>query len=77
MLEEGQLLVLNDNKEYMIVGNLKLHNINYVYLLTTSKPLEALVVTAKEKDGQIVFDEIKDNEELEYVLNQFITAQDE
>ena len=77
MIEEGQILKLNDNKEYMVVANLNLHNINYVYLLTTSKPLEALVVTAKEKEGQVIFDEIKDNEELDYVLNQFISASDE
>ncbi len=71
MVEIGEIVTLDDNKEYVVINKINLHNVNYVFLITTSKPLEILIVTEKIVNGEIVLDEIKDNDELEYVLSQF------
>lgn len=71
-MQVGQIVKLNDNKEYIIINKMNLHNINYVYLMTNSKPLEIMIATEKLVNGDIVLDEIKDNDELDYVLSQFV-----
>ena len=71
-MQVGQIVKLNDNKEYIIINKMNLHNINYVYLMTNSKPLEIMIATEKLVSGDIVLDEIKDNDELDYVLSQFV-----
>ena len=37
MLEQGELLVLTNDKEYAVVSSIKLEDINYVYLVDTDK----------------------------------------
>ena len=37
-----------------------------------NKPVDMLVVTESNQDGKIVLEEIKDNDELDYVLSQFV-----
>lgn len=72
MINVGQIVKLDDNKEYMVINKTNLHNINYLYLVTISKPVDMLIVTEVNKDGNIVLEEIKDNDELDYVLSQFV-----
>ncbi len=67
----GQIIKLSDEKEYMILDKMNLHNINYMYLITINKPTEMLIVTESNNNGDIVLDEIKDNDELDYILSQF------
>ena len=76
MIEVGQVISLNDNKEYIVVSKINLHNINYVYLMTNSKPLEIMIATEKLVNGDIVLDEVKNNEELDYVLSKLVLAKD-
>ncbi len=71
MIQEGDIVKLDNNKEYIVVSRMQLHNINYIFFMTSSKPLEVLIATEKMKDGKIFFEEIKDNDELDYVLNTF------
>ena len=71
MMQVGQIVKLNDNKEYMVINRMNLHNISYIYLVTTSKPLEMVIATEKSVNGDIVLEEIKDNSELDYVLSKF------
>ena len=73
----GQIIKLNDNKEYMILNKVNLHNINYLYLITINKPTEMMIVTESNRDGNIVLDEIKDNDELDYILSQFALNTDD
>lgn len=68
----GQVIRLSDDKDYMVLNKMNLHNINYLYLITINKPTEMLIVTETNNNGQIVLDEIKDNDELDYVLSQFV-----
>ena len=77
MIKIGEIVELDDNKRYMVLNKLNLHNINYVYLVTVEKPVEILIVTEKIEDGEIVLDEIKDNDELDYVLSQLVLTKDE
>lgn len=67
----GQIIKLSDDKEYMILDKMNLHNINYMYLITINKPTEMLIVTETNNNGEIVLEEIKDNDELDYILSQF------
>ena len=67
----GQIIKLSDEKEYMILDKMNLHNVNYMYLITINKPTEMLIVTESNNNGEIVLDEIKDNDELDYILSQF------
>ena len=76
MLEIGQIINLN-NKEYIIINIMDLHNIKYVFLISNSKPLEVLIGTEKEKDGNIVIEEVKDNDELDYILSRFSITKEE
>ena len=71
MLGLGEVVKLTNDKEYMVVNDLELHNIKYAYLMSVSKPLEILIATIKNVAGTIVLEEVKDNDELDYILNQF------
>lgn len=71
MINVGEIIELNDNKEYIVVSKKELHNIVYLYLITNSKPLEILIATEKDINGEIILEEVKDNDELDYVLSQF------
>lgn len=72
MLNIGQIITLDNNKEYMILNKMNLHNVNYYYLVTIKKPTEILVVTESKNNDNYVLEEIKDNDELDYVLSQLI-----
>lgn len=77
MIKVGEIVELNDNKKYMVLNKINLHNINYVYLITMDKPVEILIATEKIEDGEIVLDEVKDNDELDYILSQLVLTKDE
>jgi len=71
-MEIGQLVKLDDNKEYVVLDKMILHTITYIILITTSKEKEMLVVTESNEDGKIILEEIKDNDEFDYVLSQYV-----
>ncbi len=77
MIKVGQVIKLDDNKEYMVLNKINLHNINYVYLVTITKPTEILVATIANHDGDISLEEIKDNDELDYILSQLVLNPEE
>lgn len=77
MINVGEVIKLSDEKEYVVVNKMSLHNINYVYLMTTTKPIEILIATETNKNGEYVLEEIKDNDELDYILSKFaLTPED-
>lgn len=71
MIQVGEQVKLSDDREYIVVNRMNLHNLSYVYLVTNSKPLEIMIATEKIVNGEIVLEEVKDNEELDYVLSRF------
>ncbi len=68
MLMEGQIVKLNNNKEYIVIKKINAHSFNYVYLISSDKPIEFLVATEKVDNGKTILEEIKDNNELDYAL---------
>ena len=77
MINIGQIITLSDSKKYMVVNKMNLHNINYVYLITMTKPVEILIATETNKNGEYILEEIKDNDELDYILSKFsLTPED-
>jgi hypothetical protein len=65
MLEIGQVVKLNEDKEYIVINKMDLHNIRYVFLISNSKPIDIVIATEKIKGEDIVLEEIKDNTELD------------
>ena len=72
MLEIGEIVKLNEDKEYIVINTMNLHNIRYVFLISNSKPLDIVIATEKIKGEELVLEEIKDNNELDYILSQFV-----
>ena len=72
MLEVGEIVKLNEEKEYIVINIMNLHNIRYVFLISNSKPLDIVIATEKVNGEDIVIEEIKDNNELDYILSQFV-----
>lgn len=76
MLEVGEIVKLSNDKEYIVINTLSLHNIRYVFLISNFKPLDIVIGTEKIIDEDIVVEEVKDNNELDYVLSQFALSKD-
>lgn len=76
MLEVGEIVKLKEDKEYIVINAMYLHNLRYVFLISNSKPLDIVIATEKIKDENIVLEEIKDNNELDYILSQFVFEKD-
>lgn len=77
MLEIGKMVNLNGGKDYIVVNTMDLHNIKYVFLISNSKPLEIVIGTEKNVDGNVIIEEVKDNDELDYVLSRFAVTKEE
>jgi len=77
MLEVGEIVKLSNDKEYIVVNTMSLHNVRYVFLISNFKPLDIVIGTEKIIDEDIVVEEVKDNNELDYVLSQFALSKDE
>ena len=77
MLEIGEIVKLNEDKEFIVVNIINLHNVRYVFLISNFKPIEIVIATEKIKDENIVLEEVKDNNELDYILSQFALSKDD
>ena len=77
MLAVGEIVKLSNDKEYIVVNTMSLHNIRYVFLISNFKPLDIVIGTEKIIDEDIVVEEVKDNNELDYVLSQFALSKDD
>lgn len=77
MLEVGEITKLDNDKEYIVVNTMNLHNIRYVFLISNFKPLDIVIATEKIIGEDIVLDEVKDNTELDYILSQFALSKDD
>jgi len=68
-LEKGELIVLDDNKEYIVVDVCNCNAITYIYLITSNKPVEILLVKEKIVDGIINLVPVDNYEEAKYVID--------
>ncbi len=68
MIEQGELLTLEDDKEYVVVGSTILDNINYVYLMDSNDYSNFMFCSYDQTDGLY---EVEDEEILLQLLNIF------
>lgn len=76
MLEIGQTVKLDNDKEYVVINAMNLHNVKYVFLATLTKPLEIEIAVEKTKNNKLVLEEVKDNAELDYILSQLVLSKE-
>ena len=67
-LSDGQIITLDDNKDYIVVKQEIYRNNNYIYLMTASKPLEVMFVRQENDELNLVIDE----DELKVIMELFI-----
>jgi len=67
-LENGEIITLDNNKDYIVLKQLIIENTNYIYLVTAQKPVEVLIARL---DGDNL-NPITNEEELEKVINLFV-----
>ena len=71
MLKVSEVVNLDD-KEYVIVNKINLHNVIYYFLITVSKPIDIIIATEAYEGKELVLKEISDNDELDYILSKLV-----
>lgn len=67
MIEQGEMLVLSNNKEYAVVSSIMVQDINYVYLVDTEK-YNDYKICKFENDS---LEEIVDTDLLRFLISKF------
>lgn len=70
--KEGDVWVLSDGREYIIVKLLQLGTQTYAMLLTEEQPIEMKLGTMITKDGEVAFRTTTDREQALYILEAMI-----
>lgn len=70
-LEEGQIITLEDNRDYIIMKKTFYNNDFYLYLMAATKPIEVSFVKQENGNDVIILNPISDKKELEMVMNLF------
>lgn len=70
-LDEGQIVTLDNNKDYIVVKSVVFNETTYVYLMTNRKPLEVLIVKLQDVGGSQILKVVDSKEELEEIINLF------
>ncbi len=68
MIEQGEILTLEDNKEYVVAASTVLDDINYVYLMDSADYSNFMFCAFDETDGLY---EVEDAELLDKLLQIF------
>ena len=68
MIEKGEILTLEDNKEYVVAATTILDNINYIYIMDKDDYSNFMFCAFDQKDGLY---EVEDNELLDRLLKIF------
>ena len=71
MLEEGLIITLDNQKQYIVVKMVEWKNQEYYYLLSTQKPIENLIVKGTVHNNVMNFQSVSDSSEFETVMNLF------
>ena len=70
-LEKGEIITLSNNKDYIVVSTVSDNNIDYVYLMTTTKPVEVKFGKQIIDNGNIKVSIVNDYDEKQRILNLF------
>ena len=68
MIEQGEILTLEDDKDYLVVGTTKINDITYVYLINTVDYSNFMFCSYDETDGLY---EVEDAELLQNLITIF------
>ncbi len=71
MLEEGLIITLDNQKQYIVVKGIEWKKQEYYYLLSVHKPLENLIVKGTVHNNVMNFQSVSDSSEFETVMNLF------
>ena len=69
-IEEGQIIALDDNKEYLVLKKVDSNNTTYVYLVTTQQPIEVQFMKESVSDDSVTLLPL-DNSELADIIPLF------
>ena len=70
-LEDGQIVTLDNNKDYIIVKQVEFESETYMYLITAKKPIEVMIVKAQYINDKTILSIVDSEEELEKIINLF------
>ena len=68
MLEQGEVLTLEDNKDYVVASSIMMDGINYVYLINTVNLSKMMFCSYDQVDGLY---EVEDPETLDKIIKLF------
>lgn len=66
-LEEGEIIELDDHKDYLVLKKISFNNNDYVSLVTMEKPTKMIIRKEMLKLDQIILEELS-NDELNLIL---------
>ena len=67
-LELGDVIQLTDGLDYAVVKKVESNKSIYLYLISTTTPLQTIIVKQKNEDNQFILETVNSKEELDYVL---------
>lgn len=70
-IEQGEIITLDNNKEYICFSTLSEEGQDYVYLMSNFKPLEIRFATQKVVDGEVQVTIINNKSEKQKALSLF------
>ena len=73
-LEVGELITLDNNKEYVCFSEINDNGIDYVYLISNFKPIEIRFAIEKTNNNDVELEIINNQEQKQYVYNLFLNA---
>ena len=59
-IEKGELITLDDDREFVCYKKVRLDNVNYACLISSNEPVRIVVVREEEKDGEITLYSVDD-----------------
>lgn len=69
---EGEVWVLEDGKEYLIIKKLDIGINHYVMMITEEEPIEMKLGSMIEENGNLKFKTTKNKEQAMYILEAMI-----
>ena len=73
-LEVGELITLDNNKEYICFSRINDNEFDYVYLISNFKPIEIRFAIEKTNNNDVELEIINNQEQKQYVYNLFLNA---
>lgn len=73
-LEVGEIITLDNNKEYICFSKTNDNGIDYVYLMSNFKPIEIKFAIERIINQEVELEIINDSKQKQYVYNLFLNT---